>query len=370
MAKKLFIAALDKNSGKTTTSISLMHLALKKYRRVGYLKPFGGQTVTFRKKLVDKDAALMAQVFQLPQGIETLSPVVIRPDTTRKVIDGTISADDLRERILTAAAELEKECDFIIIEGSGHPGVGSVMQLSNARIARLLDAPVLLVTSGGLGSVVDRMSMILALFEKEKVNVRAVLVNMLDPAKRESTLDYLGRALRNEPFRLLGGFDYHPVLANPTLRRISTVLDLPVHGNRREMQRIIYKVLVGAASTQRVMELLTEPSLILVTSTRDELLVTLAHLYHMPEYRSLVVGLVISGTTPISQITQQILDRSRIPYMRTTRQVSAELYQIIGKDIPKLIAEDREKLDLIRSLAEQSLDFDVIDGLFAQEQTG
>ena len=365
MAKKLFIAAMDKNSGKTTTCISLMHLALKKYQRVGYIKPFGGQTVTFRRKLVDKDAALMAQVFQLTGNIEMMSPVVIRPETTRQVIDGKISPAELQERILTAYATLEQECDFIVIEGSGHPGVGSVIQLSNARIARLLDAPVLLVTGGGLGSVIDRLSMILALFEKEQVDVRAILVNMLIAGKREQTLDYLRRALKDEPFQLLGGFDYHPVLANPTLRRISTVLGLPLNGNKRELQRIIYKVLVGAASTQRVMELLTEPSLILVTSSRDELLVTLAHLYQMPEYRSMVVGLIISGSAPVSPITQQILDRSKIPYMRTVKQVSAELYQIIHKDTPKLIAEDREKLDLIRTLAEQNFDFDVIDQLFA-----
>ena len=128
---------------------------------------------------------------------------------------------------------------------------------------------------------------------------------------------------------------------------------------------IFHTVLVGAASTQRITELLQEPSLILATSSRDELLVTLAHLYHMPEYRSLIVGLVISGATPISPITQQILQKSRLPYIREEERTSAELYQIIGKDVSKIIAEDTEKLDLIRSLADKSLDFQAIDDLFS-----
>lgn len=365
MAKKLFIAAIDKNSGKTTTSISMMHLALKKYHRVGFIKPFGGHTVEFRHRVVDKDVALMARVFDLTKDLDLMSPVVLYPDTTRKIVDGRISPADLKNRILHAYAELEKRCDFIIIEGSGHPGVGSVMQISNARIAHMLNAPVLLVTGGGLGNVVDRLSMILALFEKEQVDVRAILVNKLVPEKRERSLDYLRRALKDEKFEVLGGFDYQPILANPTLRRISGLLGLPVYGNKRGMQMIIHKVLVGAASTQRVVELLREPSLILVTSSRDELLVTLAHLYKMPQYRSLIVGLVISGISPISNITQQILDRSRIPYLRAEKQISAELYQRINRDVSNIVAEDKEKLDLIRTLAEKTLDFEQIDELFS-----
>ncbi len=239
------------------------------------------------------------------------------------------------------------------------------MGLSNARIARLLNAPVLLVTDGGLGNVVDRLAMIQALFEKEMVDMRAILVNRLIPGKREKSLDYLRRALANEPFQVMAGFDYQPILANPTLRRISTLLGLPVHGSKKELQKIIHVILVGAASTQRITELLQGTSLILATSSRDELLVTLAHLYHMPEYSSHIVGLVISGATPMAPITQQILDKSRIPYIRDEQRTSAELYQIIGKDVSKIIAEDTEKLDLIRSLADKSLDFEAIYELFS-----
>ncbi|NVN99135.1 MAG: AAA family ATPase [Geobacteraceae bacterium] len=365
MAKKIFIAAVDKNAGKTTTSIALMHLARKKYQRVGYIKPFGGQTVLYHRRVVDKDVALMAQTFDLDSDLKLMSPVVLAPDTTHKVVDGLISPVELQERIVHACAELEKKCDFIIVEGSGHPGVGSVMQISNARIASLLSAPVLLVTGGGLGSVVDRLSMIQLLFEKERVEIKAILVNMLIAEKRVKSLDYLQRALKNEAFSVMGGFDYQPVLANPTLRRISLLLGLTLHGNRRDMQRIIYKVQVGAASTQRVMELLQEPSLLIVTSSRNELLVTLAHLYQMPHYRAMIVGLVISGSVPVSEITQQILDKSHIPYMRAENSRTADLYHAINKDVSKIVAKDIEKLELIKSLAEKSFSFDALDELFS-----
>jgi BioD-like phosphotransacetylase family protein len=191
------------------------------------------------------------------------------------------------------------------------------------------------------------------------------MANKLIPEKRDRILDYLRRAMADDPFTLIGGFDYQPVLANPTLRRISRLLDLPLNGNRREMGRIIHHVQIGAASTQRITELLKESSLLIVTSSRDELLVTLANLYQMPEYRSRIAGLVVPGIIPVSTITQRILDRSKIPYLRTRTHTTAELYRIITEDVSKITAEDTEKLDLVRALAERSLDFDALDALFA-----
>ncbi len=146
MAKNIFIAATSQNCGKTTTSIGLMHLAQKKYRRVGFIKPLGPKPVKFNRCTVDKDAALIAQVFDMEKDLRLMSPVVVYPDTTRMVVDGEISPDELHERIILAYTELEKKCDFIIIEGSGHPGVGSILKTSNACIARMLNAPVLMVT--------------------------------------------------------------------------------------------------------------------------------------------------------------------------------------------------------------------------------
>ncbi|MDD2851721.1 MAG: AAA family ATPase [Desulfuromonadaceae bacterium] len=364
MAKKIFIAATGQNTGKTTTSLSLLHLARKKYKRVGFIKPLGPKPSLLRGIEVDKDAALISQVFGLGKELRLMSPVVLHSGSTRQVVDGTISVDDLQERIVHACAELEKSCDFLIIEGAGHAGVGSVIHLSNARIAKLLNAPVLMVTGGGLGNVVDSVYMNLALFQREGVDVRAILANKLIPEKRDISLDYLRRCLAGEPFKVLGGFDYHPVLANPTLRRIANLLELQLHGNKRDTQRIINHVQIGAASTQRVAEILKDSTLLIVTSSRDELLVTMATLYQIPAYRSKIVGLLIPGLNPVSTITQQILERSNIPYLRTQGQSTADLYRIITEDVSKLTAEDTEKLALVRKLAEDTFDFDLLDEIF------
>ena len=364
MAKKIFIAATGQNSGKTTASLSLIHLAQKKYRRVGFIKPLGPKVTTHKGLEVDKDAALMCQVFGMGRYLQHMSPVVLHPDSTRKALNQELDPQGLEDKMMEACAELEKKCDFLIIEGSGHPGVGSVVNLSNARIAKLLGAQVLMITGGGVGSVIDSVHMNKALFEKEGVEIRAIMANKLFPEKRESTLAYLEKAFCEEPFAVLGGFNYQPVLANPTFSRVAKILDLDMHGNRRGAKRIIHHLQIGAPSTQRVTELLKQDTLLIVTSSRDELLVTLSNMYQIPAYREKIVGLLIPGIQNISDITQQILDRSNIPYLRTTCHTTGKLYKIISEDVYKLQAEDKEKIDMIRELAEMRFDFDHLDSLF------
>jgi dethiobiotin synthetase len=206
MAKRIFVAATGQNSGKTTTSLSLLHLARKKYDRIGFIKPIGPKLATLDGRLVDKDAALMAQVYGLEKYLEYMSPVVLQPGTTKKVLEGEISPADFEEKVLQAVAVLDRECDFLIVEGAGHSGVGTVLGMSNAQIARMVDAPVLMVTGGGIGNVVDSVGMNAALFRQEGAEIRAIVANKIIPEKREETLHYLNLAFRGSGIKVIGGF--------------------------------------------------------------------------------------------------------------------------------------------------------------------
>lgn len=363
MARKVFVAATGQNSGKTTTSLSLMYMARKKYKRVGFVKPLGPKPIVAANGMVvDKDAALMAEVYGLEDDLRLMSPLVLMPGDTQKLLDGELSGAEMEQQMVKAIDELDRKNDFLIIEGAGHTGVGSVVGFSNARVAKLAGAPVVMVTGGGIGNVVDSVYMNLALFRQEAAEVRAILANKIMPDKREKTLHYLALAFAAEPFKVIGGFNYQPILANPTLRRICQVLDLELQGSQETAGQIVHHVQIGSAATQRVTELLKESTLVIVTSSRDELLVTLANIYNLPEYRHLLAGLVIPGVAKVSAITQKILDRSGIPYMRTM-QTTANVFNSINDDVSKLNAKDTQKIELIMKLADKRFNFDAIDAL-------
>ncbi|HEU0264130.1 MAG TPA: AAA family ATPase, partial [Geobacterales bacterium] len=277
-------------------------------------------------------------------------------------LDGEIAATWPVEKIRDACAELEKKNDFLIIEGAGHGGVGSVIGLNNARVARLVDAPVVMVAGGGIGNVIDSVQLNLPLYEKEGADVRLVLVNKLLPEKRHSTLSYLEKAFTPSGIRVMGAFDYSAILANPTLQNIARLINRPLNGDRGGRSRIIHHIQLGAASSQRVIDGLLESTLLITTSSRDELIVTASSLYNIPAYRHKIAGLVIPGHAPVSAITQRILEDSNIPYIRV-EETTAEIFSRLTEHVSKLSPEDDEKLSLIRSLAETAIDFPTIDAL-------
>ena len=362
MCRKIFIGATGQNCGKTTISLSLMHLARRKYDRVGFMKPIGPKWMEFNGQLVDNDAAMFASVFGVEQDVALMSPMTLSAGTTRSYLDGAMDVSMPREAILSACAELEKKYDFLIVEGAGHGGVGSVIGMNNARIAALLDAPVLLVTGGGIGNVIDAVELNLALYQREKADVRFIMANKLVPEKRENSLGYLLKAFAGSGMMVMGAFNYLPVLADPTLLHISELLGLPLRGAPEDQSRICHTIQLGAASSQRVIDHLEDSTLLIVTSSRDELLVTASSLHHMPEFKSRLAGLIIAGHVPVADITQRIVDDSNIPYIRI-KETSSEIFYRLREHVSKIGPKDKEKIELINSIAECYINFDAIDAI-------
>ena len=362
MCKKIFIAATGQHCGKTTISLSLIHLAKKKYARVGFIKPIGPKLFILDGVEMDMDAALIASIYGLEADRALMSPVVIGKGYTKRYLSGEIDPEAPLESIKKACKELEAKNDFLIIEGSGHGGVGSVVGVNNAQIARTLDAPVIMVASGGIGCVIDSVQLNLSLFQQQGAEVKLLLVNKLLPNKREETLGYLRSFFQSRQQQVAGAFDYSRTLANPTLIDLSNLLQLPLQGDQEGKSRIIHNIQLGAASSQRVIDTLHDSTLLITTSSRDELIVTTSALYNIPAYRRKLAGLVIPGIAPISAISQKILDDSNIPYIRTT-QNTAEVFIALTEHVSKITADDQEKISLIQSSAESVFDFEAIDAM-------
>src|SRR5690349_14926818 len=178
---RLFIAATRQNEGKTTTSLGLLAAIQKSHPRVGYIKPVGQRFVEIDEQKIDEDTVLMDRVYQLNCPLLDMSPIAVEPDFTRKYLESS-NYDALVKKIQKAFDRVAWEKDFVLCEGSGHAGVGSVFDLSNAQVAKVLGAKVIIITRGGIGKPIDEIALNQALFEKEGVKIIGVIVNKIGRA--------------------------------------------------------------------------------------------------------------------------------------------------------------------------------------------
>src|SRR5438132_8054184 len=173
---RVFIAATRQNDGKTTASLGLIAALQQHYPRVGYIKPVGQRFVEVAEQKIDEDTVLMDSVFGLNCPLVDMSPIAVEPDFTRKYLQ-TSNNETLVKTIKKAFDRVAWEKDFVLCEGSGHAGVGSGFDLSNARVAKILNAKVVIVSQGGIGKPIDEVCLNQALFEKEGVEIIAVILN-------------------------------------------------------------------------------------------------------------------------------------------------------------------------------------------------
>src|SRR5437899_8884233 len=216
---RVFIAATRQNDGKTTASLGLIAALQRHFPRVGYIKPVGQRFVEIEEQKIDEDTVLMDSVYQLNCPLVDMSPIAVEPDFTRKYLESA-NNEALVKKIKRAFDRVAWEKDFVLCEGSGHAGVGSVFDLSNAQVAKILGAKVIIVTQGGIGKPIDEVALNQALFEKEGVQIIGIIINKVLQAKVDYVTDFARRGLRRKGLDLLGVIPHQSILSRPTLNLI------------------------------------------------------------------------------------------------------------------------------------------------------
>ena len=144
----------------------------------GYLKPVGQQHVEVQAAAegapplrVDKDCRLAKEYFGLRCEYKHMSPVLMPRGFTKSYVDGEIDMERQKQALLHAWEALRAAHPNVVVEGTGHMGVGSIVGLDNAAVAKLLGLEVVLVCEGGLGSAFDELSLNLAVCAAQGVKV-------------------------------------------------------------------------------------------------------------------------------------------------------------------------------------------------------
>ncbi len=302
--RHLYLAATGQNRGKTTAALGLVDGFQRRGLHTGFTKPVGQRTVIEDGVPADEDAVLMRSAFQLPEPLADMSPVHIPRGFTKAYIAGEV-VEDLGARI-RAAHRRFADHDVLLVEGTGHAGVGAVIGLSNAVVAAMLGAPAVIVSEGGVGRPIDEIVLNASHFAAYGVPVAGAIVNKVRMDEQPGIEETLRRGLALHGIPLLGVLPYRPILSNPTLGMILEGVRGTLIEPGPDLDRVIGNIAIAAMQPQHVMEHVRPDTLVICPGDREDVILTLTTARLVGQPRPVTVAELIGGSAPHASATPGI----------------------------------------------------------------
>lgn len=360
-SRSFFVAATGQNVGKTTTCLGLVAGLIKRHLDVGYLKPVGQEHIeTETGAHVDKDVVLFRSYFKMQDNYEEMSPVLFPRGFTRDYLDGKVSKQKLLEKIERAYSSISSRHRITVIEGTGHMGVGSIVDLNNAQVAAHLRAPLLLIASGGLGSSFDELELNRTQCEKYGVRVAGVVLNRVLDDKRSMIEEYMNKALRRWNIPLLGCIPYDPFLSTPTMHDFEQLFQTPLITGQEFRWRHFQEIRLVASSVEMYRSLIGLRQLIITPAGREDIiLATLTRFWDLkishPE-EDLETGIILTGRQPPKESLIEKIRKANIPMLYAP--VSSFIaMKMVNTYTAKIRSEDHAKIEEAIQVVESHIDF-------------
>lgn len=357
--KNIYVAATSQHVGKTTSTLGLVSCMMRKGINVGYCKPVGQIFLNLNDIRVDKDTLLFADLIRFKIVPEIHSPVILGKGASEMILDNP-KAIDLEKTVKDAEAHLSQNHELTIYEGTGHPGVGSLANLSNARVASILNAGVIMIVEGGIGNTIDTLNQSLALFREEKVPIVGIIINKVLPDKLDKVKYYVNKWLEPRNLKLLGLLPYDPTLAYPLIRTIAESINGTIIYNSAFADNKIENIIAGSLIDLK--ELTSSQDLLLVVSSKslDEAIDKIKWLTELHNFDHCPLsGIVTTGSGNINHATLTFIEENNIPLIRTELDTYGVAVKISKIEV-KINQNTPWKITRAINLIEENVDLDYI----------
>lgn len=358
--KKIFIAATKQNDGKTTVSLGLICNLKNRFKNVSFIKPIGQRYLEEEGQKVDEDSVLVEHVLGIKKSqLKDMSPIAVEKGFTETYIVKP-DPDSISKQIRQSYGHLTKGCDLVVIEGTGHAGVGSVFDHSNAKVARLLGSKVIIISSGGVGRPIDEILLNKALFEKEGVRVAGVIVNKVLPEKFDKIKKLVKQGLARKGVEVFGVMPYNPILSYPKVSQILEETDYKLLCGSKSLNRVLSKIIVGAMTPADCLPYIVDHTLLITPGDREDIIkMALSCVKDDNKEELKIASIVLTGGIMPSKDIMDTLEEKSIPVLLTrndTYDVASTIHDLTVKIRP----EDKDKIEMAVKFIKDYVDLDKI----------
>ncbi len=359
MSKNMYLTTTGPAAGKSAIVLGLMSQLKREIHRVGYFRPIGRAGDELDS---DPNVELIRSVFDIRSAPETMVGLTDR-EATDLITSGR--QDEMLERILDAYKVYERDCDFVLIEGTNFQGPTVAFEFDvNADIARILGAPILLVVSGrgrSAGDIFDNAILSKDRFDERGCDLLGVVVNRADTVALDELTRDLAERFAASAVAFAGAIPEDEILAKPRMDEIAEVLGAEILYGERYLDNLVFSFRIASMQLRSLLDRLEPGALVITSGDRADILLGLMASQMSSKTASLAGILLSSGLRPTETIDRLIrgLRGTRMPVLLVetgTFDTAINVNQVASAINPK----SYRKIETARILFEEHVNSDVI----------
>ena len=242
--KKIFISSTGVRSGQSLAAWCVGEMLHSQGLRIGFFKPFVTRPVSHNNQIIDKDALLMKEYFNLPEDLNLICPVF-----PEEVPNDEVAREEQLMRIEECYEKVQREKDVLIIMGSEKIFYEQDSPyLPDGILVNKFNAPVLLIDKFQN----ENMSMYSVLAIDSFLNdmVKFVFVNQIPLESMESAYNKLVPFFQKRGSPIIFLVPQDRILTSFTVRNIVDIIQGEVLTGENRLENLVESTSISSSHLQ------------------------------------------------------------------------------------------------------------------------
>jgi len=302
MSKNLYIAASEAEAGKSLVVLGMMDFLSRHITKIGFFRP-----IVRSAEKMDNHIRLIYERFNLDFDYSDMYGLT-SDEMMRLISDG--DNDAIQAIVLNKYKNLERKCDFVLVEGSDFRTHLSSYEFDfNVQVANNLGSPIMAVVSGqrkNVLEVVDSVQVMKEVLAREKCQQLGTIVNRANRAD----VNKIGALLDKN--KVDGELDFvipeQEFFQRVTVRQIMDSLNAKrLYGEKENLNFVVNDIKIAAMGLENILTYVSEGTLFIAPSDRLDTLAALSLTLISGNYPK-IAGILLTGDFNPSKEFMRLLE--------------------------------------------------------------
>jgi len=340
MSRNLYIAAAEKEAGKSMVVLGVMEFLSRHIKHVGFFRPIVGSATK-----IDNHTDLIQKRYNLNCNYDEMYGITVS-EMIEFINDSNVDA--IHQRIIQKYKILEKKCDFVLVEGSDFRDHLSAYEFNfNLQVANNLGCPIIGVLSGrnkSTSEVAYSLQIMQNVMDNEKCTRVGMVVNRANGRDTEEIKKILNDHKGDDEIDFV--IPEINSLQNITMRQIKFALNAKhLYGSPESLDFDVTDFKVGAMNLEHFLEHTKQGTMVITPADRIDIIMGIGMTILAGDFPK-IAGILLTGTYKPNKIVSRLLDSlKKLPLaVLSTETGTYEAAKNVSNITPLLKPENQRRI--------------------------